>query len=208
MLCSSHCIPTGESQLRLVTFLRMSRWYLPPFTASYSFPLCNCIGILEGDTFKLGKYLFLIKLSTHPFIYICMHLRLPVNELQSIPVSICFYTQIVPKLADENLFRLAFVYPFDIFPIFEFCVTFWYKVFGLLNSLYLPQPHSQSFLWEPCILLFIYFFKWKTVFRGQGLGTRCSLCYQDVIAARLHSVDKARKYMYVYAAYLSHTHEH
>lgn len=37
---------------------------------------------------------------------------------------------------------------------------------------------------------------------------RCSLCYQDVIAARLHSMDKARKYMFVYAVYLPHTHEH
>lgn len=40
------------------------------------------------------------------------------------PVSVCFYTQIVPKLANKNLFRLTFVYSFDMFPIFEFCVSF------------------------------------------------------------------------------------
>ena len=101
-----------------------------------------------------------------------------------------------------------------------FCISFWHiphlwiLCYFLIQDVWalkltLPAPAPQSVISLGALHFVIYlFFKWKTVFRGQGLGTRCSLCYQDVIAARLHSVDKARKYMYVYAAYLPHTHEH
>lgn len=73
-----------------------------PSLQSYSFPLCNCIGILEGDTFKLWKYLFLIKLSIHPFIYI--------SVCTCVSSQCMFLYSNCSQVANENLFRLTFVY--------------------------------------------------------------------------------------------------
>lgn len=119
------------------------------------------------------------------------------------PFSICFYTQIVPKLAHENLFRLAFVYPFDIFSIFEFCVTVWYnKMFGLLNSLYLPQPHNQSFLWEPFIFLFLIlsgkqYLEAKVWARGVLFATRMSLLPDSMQWTRPGNTCSCMQYTYL-----------
>ena len=74
----------------------------------------------------------------------------------------------------------------------------------------LPAADLQSVISpRTSVFLFCFVFKWKMVFRGHDLDTRCSDCYWDVIAPRRLSVDKAREYMYMYAVYLrSHTHTH